>query len=341
MEDQHRESGPCGRNPLKIPMIDGFLWLLAQMSFLLLGAGALCLWVGWAWRARKARAQVVALNAAVESESDTAEAALKERQAAQAQLEERAAEATRGTALLLEAREQQLGLERQILRLHEELRAAKREETVAVLPRVETERASMVGAGTPVAPRTPPPDPSPSPQRARIPPITPVSLESVAAPGALGALRDRISTQRMLIEALDQERAGWELRVESLRPRAPADPAGFALASKSLARSRTQHDQALAALANLDRQARALERVVAEGEPVEDDDLTRIKGIKSSLDKQLRALGVRSYRQIAGMSDEDLQALSEFLSFKNRAQRDEWKRQAAELHEAKYGSAPE
>jgi predicted flap endonuclease-1-like 5' DNA nuclease len=40
------------------------------------------------------------------------------------------------------------------------------------------------------------------------------------------------------------------------------------------------------------------------------------------------------------MSPEDLQSFSELLSFKNRAQRDGWQRQARELHRAKYGADP-
>jgi large subunit ribosomal protein L21 len=63
----------------------------------------------------------------------------------------------------------------------------------------------------------------------------------------------------------------------------------------------------------------------------ETDDLTRIKGIKAVLQDQLHAFGIRTFKQIAAWTDDDVEAFSELLSFKDRAKRDQWVKQAQEL----------
>ena len=67
----------------------------------------------------------------------------------------------------------------------------------------------------------------------------------------------------------------------------------------------------------------------AAGEP---DDLTRIKGIGPGVARQLEALGIRSFRQIAALSEAELAAVDEKLtSIKGRCFRDDWIGQARVL----------
>lgn len=68
--------------------------------------------------------------------------------------------------------------------------------------------------------------------------------------------------------------------------------------------------------------------------PKKSDDLKLIKGIGPGLEKQLNGLGVYSFAQIAGFSDEDLAWVDDNLTaFKGRCFRDDWVGQAkAKLH---------
>lgn len=319
--------------------MQGFLWLLFQMALLLLAAAVVFFSLGWRWRGQKATAQALSLNASVDAEATAAERARLEKEASQSALVKQIAVANREAAELLEARERQRQLEREILRLAEELKSVRRQ---------HEEPTPQPQASAPTEVSQPAPPPAVSTPQAGLP-------ESAAKPSrhkkadpktkagapdprkVLAALEEKEHAQQILVGALNQEREGWEQRVESLSTKAVADPAGFALASKNLARSAVQHTEAIAGLKSLQRQVSALQRSLAASATPDEDDLTRIKGIKAALDQQLRAFGIRTYRQIALMSSDDLLAFSELLAFKNRAQRDEWQRQARDLHRAKYG----
>ena len=61
------------------------------------------------------------------------------------------------------------------------------------------------------------------------------------------------------------------------------------------------------------------------------DNLQRIKGIGSVLEKKLAKLGVTRYAQIAAWTQEDIDGVSTQLDFKGRIEREEWIKQAAEL----------
>jgi predicted flap endonuclease-1-like 5' DNA nuclease len=58
------------------------------------------------------------------------------------------------------------------------------------------------------------------------------------------------------------------------------------------------------------------------------DDLKRIKGIGFQIEKQLNALGVTSYEDIANWTSEDIDRVSKSLDFKGRIQRENWVEQA-------------
>ena len=62
-----------------------------------------------------------------------------------------------------------------------------------------------------------------------------------------------------------------------------------------------------------------------------EDKLTLIKGIGPVLEKKLHALGITRFSQIADWNEEDVDKVSEHLSFKGRIQREEWIKQAVAL----------
>lgn len=70
--------------------------------------------------------------------------------------------------------------------------------------------------------------------------------------------------------------------------------------------------------------------------PTEADDLTRIKGIASVLEKRLHELGIYTWRQIASWQDSHVREFSSRLSFKDRIVREKWVEQARSLNEARH-----
>lgn len=147
----------------------------------------------------------------------------------------------------------------------------------------------------------------------------------------LADLGTSLAAKQTFLDALRQELDDCRRRVASLRIKGN-DPAGLGLATQSLARAETQVAAAAADLEHLRHQQSVLRRSLEQaGTLTQEDDLTRIKGIKSVLRDQLHAYGVRSFRQIAEWTEQDVEAFSELLAFKDRAKRDEWVRQAREL----------
>jgi|GEM_PF-5372650 len=67
-------------------------------------------------------------------------------------------------------------------------------------------------------------------------------------------------------------------------------------------------------------------------EPASPDDLKRIKGVGKALEKRLRELDVRSYKQIAAWTDADIERIEAGLqSIPGRIRRDRWVEQAQKL----------
>lgn len=73
--------------------------------------------------------------------------------------------------------------------------------------------------------------------------------------------------------------------------------------------------------------------------PKRKDDLKRITGIAQVLEKKLNAFGVYTYRQIMQWDVVAVEEFSKLLSFRDRIDRDDWIRQARDLHEETYGRA--
>jgi predicted flap endonuclease-1-like 5' DNA nuclease len=72
----------------------------------------------------------------------------------------------------------------------------------------------------------------------------------------------------------------------------------------------------------------------------EKDDLKLISGIGPVLEGKLNAAGIGCYRQIAVLTDTDIDHLeSEVIHLSGRIRRDEWVAQARELHARKYGES--
>ena len=77
------------------------------------------------------------------------------------------------------------------------------------------------------------------------------------------------------------------------------------------------------------------------GKDVKQDDLKEIKGIASVLEPVLHSKGVYTFRQIACWTASDVEQVREALGgFKGRIEREEWIRQARELHIKHYGEEP-
>ncbi|MDA0659300.1 MAG: hypothetical protein O2931_03755 [Planctomycetota bacterium] len=66
--------------------------------------------------------------------------------------------------------------------------------------------------------------------------------------------------------------------------------------------------------------------------PRQKDDLQRIVGITEVLEGRLNELGVYRFEQIMAWTDQNIDAFSNLLSFKDRIRRDQWVEQARALH---------
>lgn len=74
---------------------------------------------------------------------------------------------------------------------------------------------------------------------------------------------------------------------------------------------------------------------------VGDDNLELIKGIGPFTRKLLeQEFGITSFAQLANLSSQEQDKISERLFFKNQIERDDWRSQARDLHRKKYGETP-
>ncbi|NJN41451.1 MAG: hypothetical protein HC811_03635 [Flammeovirgaceae bacterium] len=72
----------------------------------------------------------------------------------------------------------------------------------------------------------------------------------------------------------------------------------------------------------------------------EGDDLTEIKGVGPVISRKLNGMGIFSFQQIADMSDETVEKLSQtILRFPKRILKDNWREQAAKLVRQKKSSS--
>lgn len=103
---------------------------------------------------------------------------------------------------------------------------------------------------------------------------------------------------------------------------------------RGIARRLEEINENIKALAH-DQQAATLTAPAAEK-----DDLKLISGIGPVLEGKLHTAGISRYRQIAVLTDADIDHLeSEVIHFSGRIRRDDWVAQARELHARKYGES--
>lgn len=338
--------------------MDGFLWLVSQMALLLTAAAAVFFLLGWRWRGRTA--------GRVTQVPDPASPAVEPAQSLEAAHAPAAAPDARLQADLQEANDHRRNLERELIRVHEELKTARRDaglhqedmmtakaeskrlsaeneelekERTRLAKEVVRLQAEQAAAERPAASAVQPaaaPEMAAKPVRPTKKPrsssLKAASSKPVAdAASTLARLEKDIMARQTLVAALRQEQEDWRRKVASLREKG-TDPAGLGLARKSLERVEEQVGEAAATLLQLQHQQSALRHGLEQAAGLErEDDLTRIKGIKSVLRDQLHAFGIRSFRQIAEWTEADVEAFSQLLSFKDRAKRDQWVRQARDL----------
>ncbi len=335
----------------------GLLWLILQMGLLLMITAALFLWLGWQWGGSQSLQVVKALETRVDEESAeaqslrTAQRAREEELRAASSLSSGAAEAAAAEKVtmqreLAESQQRQGQLERQLLQLNDDLRAARQGESQArqevaesgrlfedkkvelnqvqqELTRAQEEVTNLKAAAVQVT-ETPKPAVATKPKAA--------PKKSAGKSGTTAAAKPKKESDPSLMAAttlasLQEKVAAQEARLAELDAVAGDDP--------KLAQER---DKARQELDHSSLKLSVLNKLLTpKTEEWPDDDLTQIRGIKDKLDAQLRAHGVRSYRQIAQWSAEELAVVSDLLAFKNRAQRDRWQEQARELHAVKYG----
>ncbi|MEZ5384412.1 MAG: hypothetical protein R3F13_02735 [Prosthecobacter sp.] len=338
--------------------MSSFLWLLLYLAPLL-GLTAVAFgWLGWRWSGGDLKKRVAELDKQLQSLSRSERLAEEERDAAQAEIVSANAEA----ASLLKRREEELA------RLQKDLKAARadaerrREEATKsdqthkaqeseinrLLTELDAAREEILRlrtappVETPVGPDTPEPPPE-KPKRKRSPTAKPKPVTAVRGTSmkeTLAAVEEKLAAQQSILGALNQELEDWQRRVATLESQPTADPAGLALAYRSLADSEKRLEESTADIRNLESQAAVLHQISRDAaalEAVPDDDLTRIKGIKNVISDQLRSHGIRTWRQIALWNDDELRIVSELLAFRNRAKREKWKQQARELHESEHG----
>lgn len=342
--------------------MSSFLWLLLYLAPLLALTGAVFAWLGWKWRGKDLRQQVRELQSQIdeiqahrsagEIEQDTLRGKATSAEAATAAIREEfknsQAEALRARAEVEKAHEFSQSLKSELARTIQELDVlrAERDQAAAALvtAHAEMERQRALALEQPaIAPSTavqdvPPPDRTKRTRAAPKPKTT--AARNATLQDTLAALEAQLTAHQAAITTLARERDDWQRRVTQLEAQPIADPAGLGLAYRSLAESEQRLQAARHEIERLQNQSSVLRGVQADAPTlasVPDDDLTRIKGIKNVISEQLRAHGIRTWRQIAEWNDDELRAFSELLAFKNRATREKWKEQARLLHESAHG----
>lgn len=355
------------------------IWLLLYLAPLLGLTAAVFAWLGWKWRgddaakatgttdnvARLAEAQEIreALEAGSTSAESTAVTAtdeinqLREETARELRsLRDELAAAQNATRLSEEnaakSGEAARALEEEASRLLQDLETlrAERNQANADLQAARAELAQLrTQAPTPSIPSESAPEPAQEdvpavvkPKRKRptaAKPRTPAKPAGVSLLDKVSSLVGQLAEHQSSVAALTQERDDWQRRVVKLESATPADPAGAALARRSLSDSNERLSTATAEIDRLQNQARVLHQAREQSSALkgESDDLTKIKGIKKVISEQLHAHGIHTWKQIALWNDDELRAFSELLAFKNRAVREKWKEQARALHEAAHG----
>jgi predicted flap endonuclease-1-like 5' DNA nuclease len=170
--------------------------------------------------------------------------------------------------------------------------------------------------------------------------------------------RDRLEeAQRELAELSEQHRSvvgekdgeiqRLRRRIEELEPLSGrvTELERHVVELEPLAQQLTERDREIT---RLRREYRGLERAAKRPPPKireaptpprsAKDDLKQIKGIGPAIERLLNRLGYRTFRDIAGWGEEEIQRVTGHLgAFAGRVRRDRWVQQAKRLHQRKYG----
>ncbi|MCX6853151.1 MAG: hypothetical protein NTY98_30030 [Verrucomicrobia bacterium] len=347
--------------------MSSFLWLLLYLAPLLGLTAALFAWFGWQWRGSDMQKRVDELAAQIDraqaalrqAETDRATAfatstvssapapqdpaVVAELQSLRGDLKSAQSEARLRQDQAAKANEAALALETEMARLLADLEHLRAAHTYAQVELENLRSAAPVAVETAETPAPVEKAEAPAkPKRKRSTPAKPKAATSTLRE-KVTVLEGQLNTHQTGLATLTQERDDWQRRIAKLEGQTPADPAGLGLARRSLADSEKRLAIATTEIEKLRLQTQVLRRV-EEGESalltVPDDDLTQIKGIKKIISEQLRAHGIRTWRQIAQWNEDEQRAFSELLAFKNRATREQWQQQARALHETAHGPLP-
>ncbi|MEN3943280.1 hypothetical protein WJU23_18415 [Prosthecobacter sp. SYSU 5D2] len=105
--------------------MEGFLWLLLQTLPLITAAAVLFFILGWRWRGHHSQRDHRAQDRQIDAENIEAQTARQERDAARALEEKLRQKLTETQAELQESNDRQSQLQKEILRLSDELKAAR------------------------------------------------------------------------------------------------------------------------------------------------------------------------------------------------------------------------
>lgn len=339
--------------------MSSLFWLLLYLAPLLGITAALFAWFGWQWRGSDMQKRLDELTAQIdlaqaalrqaETDRATAQAAsaapapqdpavAAELQTLRGDLKSAQSEARLHQDQAAKANEAAQALETEMARLLADLEHLRAEHTSAQTELENLRRPAPVAVEAAPAPAETAEAPA-KPKRKRSTPAKPKTATSTLRE-KITALESQLSTHQTGLATLTQERDDWQRRITQLEGQTPADTAGLGPARRSLSDIEKRLAIATAEIERLRIQMQVLRRV-EEGESalltVPDDDLTQIKGIKKIISEQLRAHGIRTWRQIAQWNEDEQRAFSELLAFKNRAVREQWQQQARALHEAAHG----
>lgn len=124
-----------------------FLWMVSQMCLLLLAAAVVFFTLGWRFRGGDAQTEAKRLNQQVDAEAARLRGAHAERDAATTEVETLKTLRQKLQADLLEAADHHRNLEREMLRLHDELKATRGQaETIARLTEEQAQLQARLAA---------------------------------------------------------------------------------------------------------------------------------------------------------------------------------------------------
>jgi predicted flap endonuclease-1-like 5' DNA nuclease len=156
---------------------------------------------------------------------------------------------------------------------------------------------------------------------------------------ALQGASERATTAEQNARSLEEEKASLIAELKAARE---ATARAEQPAETSSAEREPAAAEAKTEAADGQTSARAaveeIARRTAGERPAPDDDLKRIKGIGPVLERQLKAMGITSFRQIAQFTNEDIERVSNALgAFRGRVLRDNWPEGARAAHRDQYG----